>query len=161
MGFFSNLFAARELTAKEIAAKKMALLSKKLRDLTVMLAHKRISIQEGENVVPFEKLQKLSDYEVSSLPENSIVTMAGIYRRCIGEGAAHEIALKIVNSTRVLPVQWNDTSKFQTIEVYIAERLKVELAAPSLSSTAIKYFTQDFISDSVQKTNRIFQEIFG
>lgn len=45
MGFFSNLFAPRELTAEEIAAKKMALLSKKLRDLTVMLAHKRISMQ--------------------------------------------------------------------------------------------------------------------
>lgn len=161
MGFFSNLFAPRELTAEEIAANKMALLSKKLRDLTVMFAHKRISMQEGENVVPFEKLQKLSDFEVSCLPENNIVLMAGLYRRCIGEGANHEIALKIVNSTRVIPVKWNDTSKFQTIELYIAERLKVELAAPSLSSTTLKYFTQDFISDSVQKTNRIFQDIFG
>ena len=161
MGFFSNLFTPRELSAEEIAAKKMALLMKKLRDLTLRLTHKRIAMQEGENVVSFEKLQQLSDYEVSSLPENNIVTMAGIYRKFIGEGATHEVALKVVNSTRVHPVQWKDISKFQTIEGYIVERLKVELAAPSLSSTALKYYTQDFISNSIQETNLVFHEIFG
>ena len=161
MGFFSNLFAPRELTKEEITANKMALLAKKLRNLTLRLTHKRIAMQEGENVVSFEKLQKLSDYEISSLPENNIVTMAGIYKRCLGEGATHDVALRIVNSTRVLPNQWKDISKFQTIEEYIVERLKAELAAPSLSSTALKYYTQNFILNSIQETNLVFHEIFG
>lgn len=161
MGFFSNLFTPREPSAEEIAAKKMALLMKKLRDLTLRLTHKRIAMQEGENKVAFEKLQKLSDYEVSSLPESNIVTMAGIYRRCIGEGANHKVALQIVNSSRALPVQWKDISNFQTIEEYIVERLKVELAVMDAQNPILKYFTQNFISNALQESNLIFHEIFG
>lgn len=161
MGLFSNLFTPREPSEEEIAKQKMTLLMKKLRELTLRLTHKRIAMQEGENVMSLEKLQQLSDYDVSSLPENNIVTMAGIYRKFIGGGATHEEALQVVNATRVHPIQWRDTSRFQTIEEYIAERLKVELAPPSLSSSALKYYTQDFISNSIQQTNLAFHEIFG
>ena len=158
MGFFSNLFAPPKPTAEEIAANNMKRLAHKLRELTLKLVHGRISQQEGKNVTG---LEKLSDYEVSALPESSLVTMAAIYRRCIAEGASHEVALQVLNSTRALPIQWKDISKFQTIEGYIVERLKVELAHPSLSSTTLKYFTDELISDSVQEINKIFNEIFG
>lgn len=161
MGFFSNIFKAKELSAEEIKANGLILLKKKLRDLTLRLAYKRIALQVGENVGTVEELQQLSDYEVTSLPEDSIVTMSAIYRRCLGEGANHEVALKIVNSTRVLPIQWRDVSKFNTIEEYIDKRLQVELAVPSNSSTALKYYTQDFILNAIQETNHAFHEVFG
>lgn len=151
----------RELSSEENEAKKMALFIKKLRDLTLRLAHKRIAMQEGENVVGFEELQQLSDSVVSALPESNMVTMAALYRRCIGEGAAHEDALQLVNATRLLPVQWKDISKFQSIEEYMTERLKVELGAPSLSEPTLKYYTQDFVSNAIQETNRVCHEIFG
>jgi len=161
MGIFSKLFTPSEPTAEEIAAKNMDLLKQKLNALTLKLAHKRIAMHEGENAVSLDELQKLSDYEISSLPENSIVTMAGIYKRCIDQGANNEVALKIVNSTRVAPIQWNDTSKFQTIEEYIVERLKVELAAMDAKNPILKYLTKDNVSAGIQQTNLIFKEVFG
>ncbi len=162
MGFFSNLFTPREHSAEEVAATKMALLKKRLRNVTLRLTHKRITMQEGENVVAFEKLQQLSDSEVLGLPEENIVVMAGIYRRCIGEGGyPHEAALKLVNSTRIHPIHWKDISKFKTIEEYIVARLEVELAAMDAKKPILKYLTQDFISNAVQESNLVFHEIFG
>jgi hypothetical protein len=161
MGFFSNLFSTKEPSAEEIVAKKMALFEIKLRDLTLRLTHKRLAMQEGANVVAFEELQGLSDYEVSSLPEDCIVIMAALYRRAIGEGAPHHVALSIVNSTRLLPIQWKAVSKFQTIEEYIVERLKVEQAAMDRKHPILKYLTQDFVSYGVQEANLVIQEIFG
>lgn len=161
MGLFSKLFAAREPSAEELISQKLALLSRRLRDVTLRFTHKRIVMQEGEKAVGLDRLQRLSDTEVSGLPEQNVVIMAAIYRRFIGEGASHENGLLVVNSSRVFPVKWGDTSKFKSIEEYINERLKVELAAADAKLPLLKYFTQDFVASIINETNQTVDEVLG
>jgi hypothetical protein len=153
MGFFSNLFSVGEKSAEQVAAEKIAEFMSKRRGLIIGLVWERLGASGGASADAEKFLQQLTDNMVNMLPEAGIVTMTVLYKKAIGEGASHQVALRLVNMTRMLPVLWEDVSQFETLEDYVMERLQVEFAEADARYPVLRYLTKEHVTHCIRQTN--------
>ena len=160
MKFFSNLFSNEDKSAEQKMAARIAKFELGRRELIIRLAQKVMAASPADEAILLGALRQFSDFELLALPEASVVTMAAIYRKLIAEGVSNEDALLTVDATRALKMATN-ASLFPSVEDYLNERLKVDLAAADARTPILKFYTRDFIAYCVQETNLLVRDTLG